>query len=170
MKTHLVFLLLLAGVAGAQSPGTFTVTGNMTTARFQHTATLLLDGRVLIAGGHSDSSILSSAEIYNPATGMFAPTGNMTRARTAHSATLLPDGRVLIAGGSGPSEGTRSGGCLAPLACGQLTSAEIYDPSSGTFTVTGDMIALGGPAALLMNGKVFISGGEFPFVSPGAAL
>ena len=89
----------------------------------------------------------------------------MTRARTAHSATLLPDGRVLVAGGSGPSEGTKSGGCLAPLACGQLTSAEIFDPSSGTFTVTGDMIALGGPAVLLPNGKVFISGGEFPFVT-----
>jgi hypothetical protein len=106
MKTCFVLTLLLSCVAGAQSPGTFTATGNMTTGRVQHTATLLLDGKVLIAGGEDGSSpfysILSSAEIYDPATGTFAPTSNMTRARQEHSATLLPDGRVLIAGGFGP--------------------------------------------------------------------
>jgi hypothetical protein len=108
MKTSLVVSFFLFGISGhgpvamAQSAGTFTATGNMTTSRDNHTATLLLDGRVLIAGGQDDSSFLSSAEIYNPATGTFSPTGNMTRARYAHSATLLPDGRVLIAGGSLP--------------------------------------------------------------------
>jgi len=80
-----------------------------------------------------------------------------TRPRYTHSATLLPDGRVLIAGGFGPIESTKSGDCPLPSSCGYLMSAEIYDPSSGTFTVTGDMIALGGPAVLLPDGKVFLS-------------
>ena len=180
MKTSLVFSVLLFGIGGdgpvamAQSAGTFTATGNMTTRRVQHTATLLLDGKVLIAGGQSYSSIFyiaSSAEIHDPATGTFASTGNMTRARRAHSATLLPDGRVLIAGGSGPLENTEFGDCPLPSSCGQLTGGEIYDPSSGTFTATGDMITAfalngsvvalpGSPAVLLPNGKVLISAAQ----------
>ena len=168
MKSTLVLSLLFVigghgPVAMAQSPGAFTAAGDMTTSRVQHTATLLVDGKVLIAGGHDDSSILSTAEIYNPAAGTFTVTGNMTRARNAHSATLLPDGRVLIAGGTGPLGTTSSGGCTLTSSCGQLTSAEIYDPSSGTFTATGDMIAPAGPAVLLPNGKVFISGGYVPY-------
>lgn len=154
MKTRFVLTLLLSSVAGAQSPGTFTATGNMAASRVGHTATLLLDGRVLIAGGEDDTSILSSAEIYNPATGTFAPTGNLPVARYMHSATLLPDGRVLIAGGYNP---------LAISSGGFLTSAEIYDPSTGAFTLTGNMMAPGGPAVLLQNGKVFISAGFGPY-------
>lgn len=170
MKMRLALVLYAVGLsAQAQSSGTFTATGNMTTGRFQHTATLLLDGKVLIVGGQDGSSILSTAEIYDPATGTFALTGSMTRARTAHSATLLPNGRVLIAGGRGPLGSTKSGGCPLPSSCGELTSAEIYDPSSGTFTVTEDMIAVGGPAVLLPNGKVFISGGELRFVTAAQA-
>jgi hypothetical protein len=163
MKTGFVLLSFLSAVAMAQSPGTFRATDNMTASRAWHTATLLLDGRVLIAGGagdNSDSSISSSAEIYDPATGTFTPTGNLTRARYAHSATLLPDGRVLIAGGYGPTGSTKSGDGPPPKSYGELTSAEIYDPSTGTFTVTGDMIAAGGPAVLLPNGKVLISAGN----------
>jgi hypothetical protein len=174
-----VLPLLLLGVAGhgvvtAQSAGTFTATGNMTTGRIGHTATLLLDGKVLIAGGRgtdgSTDSIAASAEIYDPATGTFAPAGDLTRARVGHSATLLPDGRVLIAGGFGPLGSTKSGGCPLPSSCGQLTSAEIYDPSSGTFTVTGDMIAPGDAAVLLLNGKVFISAGySYPYFTVAVA-
>ena len=105
MKTNVVFLLLVLAAgqtpkAAAQSPGTFTATGNMTTPRFFHTATLLADGRVLIAGGDSfDFKTQSSAELYDPRTGTFTATGNMTTPRSEHTATLLPDGRVLIAGG-----------------------------------------------------------------------
>lgn len=77
--------------------------------------------------------------------GTFTLTGKMTRARSAHSATLLPDGRVLIAGGLGPLGNTKFGDCPLPSSCGQLTSAEIYDPSTGTFTLTGNMIGPGGP-------------------------
>ena len=94
LKASFVLPLLFLGVGGqapivmAQSGGTFTATGNMTAAR-SGTATLLADGRVLIAGG----DVAGTAELYDPATANFAATGNMTTARTAHTATLLPMAR-----------------------------------------------------------------------------
>ncbi len=103
--------------------GTFSATGSMTAARFYQTATLLADGRVLVAGGGGDYTnrqFLATAEIYDPTTGTFSPTGPMTAARTYHTATLLANGRVLVTGGYGD---------LAPLA-----SAELYDPTTGTFS------------------------------------
>jgi acetyl-CoA carboxylase carboxyltransferase component len=81
--------------------GTFSPTGSMTTARSSHTATLLSDGRVLIAGVYAGSVAQTSAELYAPKTGTFSPTGSMATTRTSHTATLLSDGRVLIAGGYG---------------------------------------------------------------------
>jgi galactose oxidase-like protein len=148
----------------AQTPGTFTRTGDMTTMRENHTTTRLSDGRVLIAGGVtlSFSSITNTAELYDPITGVFTPTGEMTTPRRSHAATLLPDGRVLIAGGFGPL-GAESVGCPPSLSFGcPLASGELYDPSTGTFTATGDMIANGvasggAQAILLPNGKVFIA-------------
>jgi hypothetical protein len=148
MNTRLALLLWVVGIsAHAQSTGTFTAMGNMTTARDRHTATLLLDGRVLIAGGDNYPNSLSSAELYDPSTGSFTTTGTMTTTRTGHSATLLPDGRVLIAGGwNGDSP---------------LTGAELYDPATGTFNATGNMISAheACSATLLSNGKVLITGG-----------
>src|SRR5262249_40313484 len=138
----------------AQSPGAFTVTANMTTPRFFHTATLLADGRVLIAGGGSRDARTgafiteSSAELYDPRTGAFAATGAMTTPRSRHTATLLPDGRVLIAGGAANVNARGSA----------LASAELYDPRTGTFSATGEMVtARDSPTAtLLNNGKVLI--------------
>ena len=76
----------------------FTTTGSLNTARYFHTATLLPSGKVLVAGGYN-GSILSSAELYDPATGMWTPTtGPMINARDGHTATLLPNGKVLVAG------------------------------------------------------------------------
>lgn len=110
--------------------GTFAATGSMAVGRARHTATLLQDGRVLIAGG-ANSLAVAESEIYDPATGTFTATGSMTYTRERASATLLPDGRVLVAGGMGSKT---AGGPEAALA-----SAETYNPSSGKFTATGPM-------------------------------
>jgi hypothetical protein len=155
-----LFFLGLAGhdaIALAQSAGTFTTTGSMTTPRMGHTATLLNNGRVLIAGGyqnvpggqHCEGSLhvffgfldcvtaLNSAELYDPTTGTFSPTGNMSGSGLGHTATLLPSGKVLIHWG---------------------TSAELYDPSNGLFTVIQGVFPGGALATLLNNGKVLING------------
>jgi len=98
MKTSLVFSLFLFGIGGhgsvamAQSAGTFTATGNMTTPRSQHTATLLPDGRVLIIGARPGAALGAlGAELYDPSTGTFTPTGSM--AAGPGPSTLLGDGR-----------------------------------------------------------------------------
>lgn len=165
MKTKVVLPLLLLGVAHtcvvmAQSIGTFTATGKLSRPRQFHTATLLPNGKVLIAGGYdirwtfwSSWTVWPSAELYDPSTGTFTATGDMTTARYFHTATLLPDGKVLITGGNN----SIAGGCF----CNPLATAELYDPSAGTFTATGEMTTArsGHTATLLNNGKVLIAGG-----------
>src|SRR5262249_28742599 len=80
--------------------GTWSLTGNMMKARSRHTATLLPNGKVLIAGGRGTNTLSrSSAELYDPATGVFTLTGAMADARDNFSANLLADGRVLVSGG-----------------------------------------------------------------------
>jgi hypothetical protein len=136
----LAVALLLTCITAA---GGFTLTGSMTMGRNGHTATLLLDGRVLIAGG--DGAAMPpgrTAELYDPASGRFVATHSMVRPRVWHSATLLASGQVLIVGGTDD------------------TSAELYDASTGTFSLTGEMHA---PkrwhvATLLTNGNVLIAG------------
>ena len=86
------------------STGEFSPAGSMLMPRSQHTATLLPNGRVLLAGGR-ESGLGATAEIYDPVTGTFTQTGPMTTSRARHTACLLPDGRVLIAGGDGDSMG-----------------------------------------------------------------
>jgi hypothetical protein len=134
---------MLVATAQGQT-NTFTTTGSMITVRNQHTATPLQDGMVLIAGGHQ----VSSAELYNPATGASSVTGNMHTARWGHTATLLKNGMVLMAGGC-----NGSGTCLS--------SAELYNPANGAFTVTGSMSTQRDQhtATLLNNGMVLITGG-----------
>jgi hypothetical protein len=123
------------------------------TPREGHTATLLANGRVLIAGGNdTNGHAVASAELYDPKTGTFSPTGQMTTARGYHTATLLADGRVLIAGGN-PGAWSYQG----PM----LDSADIYDPQTGTFKATGSMAGVRAfhAAALLADGRVLVTGG-----------
>ena len=96
-------VLLGAGLALKQpcagQSGTWTATGSLNTARVQHTATLLPNGKVLVAGGKIASGLFSeSAEIYDPASGTWTATGSLNNPRFSHSATLLPNGMVLVAG------------------------------------------------------------------------
>ena len=79
--------------------GSWTNTASLTTALYQHTATLLASGKVLVAGGFNGGSYLSSAELYDPALGTWTTTGSMGTAREVRAATLLPSGKVLVAGG-----------------------------------------------------------------------
>jgi WD40 repeat protein len=142
-------LLLAQPCAGAS--GTFVNTGSLATAHDSHTATLLPNGKVLVAGGVNgpgDQTASASAELYDPASGTWTATGSLVTARYVHSATLLPNGKVLVAGGFNDSSG-------------YLASAELYDPASGTWTATGSLAtARFLPAAtLLPNGKVLVTGG-----------
>jgi hypothetical protein len=117
--------------------------------RSEHTATLLPDGRVLIAGGmRRNQDFYKSAELYDPATGKFHSTGEMHERRVGHIAVLLRSGKVLVAGGWVGGGGT--------------DSAELYDPATGKFTPISKMtIPRGRPSAtLLTNGDVLIAGGE----------
>jgi hypothetical protein len=79
--------------------GQFTPTGAMAQARYEHTATLLADGRVLLVGGMDQTDVLGPAELYDPGTGEFTDEGSMAQGRDDHTATVLPDGSVLVAGG-----------------------------------------------------------------------
>src|SRR5581483_7271129 len=96
-------------------------TASMTTARQGHTATILHNGLVLIAGGQGSSGATNTAELYNPNTGTFATTGSMAVARVNGAAVLLSSGEVLIVGGNASS-----------------TEAEIYNPSTGQFSSAGN--------------------------------
>jgi hypothetical protein len=124
-----------------------------------HTATLLPNGKVLIAGGcfGNGGPGQSTAELYDPATATFSATGSMADARCNHTATLLNSGQVLIAGGHSRD--------------GASQSAELYDPSTGVFTSTGDMTEPGADTAtLLANGKVLITRSVTDFLEDHADL
>ena len=146
--------------------GTFTATGSLTTNHDGGTATLLNNGMVLVAGGGQHDGIISCtaiAELYNPATGTFTPTGTMNNCRSGHAAMLLNTGRVLIAGGDGFPPNV--------LLSDAWASAELYDPTTGTFTPTGNMNT---PrevptATLLNNGMVLVAGGLDPDRTPEPA-
>jgi WD40 repeat protein len=126
-------------------PHGFRATADTGTGRTSHTATLLTNGKVLVAGGSNSSGNLGTAELFDPATGTFTATGAMTEPRSQHTATLLINGKVLLAGGADDN------------------SAELFDPATGTFTVTGAMTEPRSQhtATLLTNGKVLLAGGAF---------
>jgi N-acetylneuraminic acid mutarotase len=150
----LVLGLSFSSAIPAFADGTWTPTGSMNDGRSHFTATLLPDGKVLVAGGSDSNGLnpLSSAELYDPTTGTWTPTGSMSEARTQFTATLLPNGKVLVAGGMSGSGAT-------------LSSTELYDPTTGTWTPTGSMNVArdSHTATLLQSGKVLVAGGD-PFI------
>lgn len=129
------------------SMGSMSPTGSMLEPRAWHTATLLDNGKVLIAGGLGPQPP-TSAELYDPATGAFAPAGEMVEPRFMHAAARLSDGRVLVVGGL--RNGTEN-----------ASSTEIYDPISNTFASGPDMLVprFGHTAEPLPDGRILVAGG-----------
>jgi N-acetylneuraminic acid mutarotase len=131
---------------------TWDVVGNLVTARQIHTATRLQDGRVLVVGGSNVTvNAIATAEIYDPATKTWSSGGSLSTARSYHTATLLPNGQVLVAGGltANPQPVT-------------LSSAELYDPSTNSWSSAASLLTArqGHTAVLLQNGMVLVAGGE----------
>ena len=134
-----------AGLWGLEKP--------MSRARVEHTATLLPNEKVLVAGGRDANGSLKSAELYafdpNNNVGAWSPTADLNVARKGHTATLLANGKVLVAGGVG-------GGQF-------LNTAEVYDPVAGAWTLTTNPMPNAREdhtATLLPNGKVLVTGGR----------
>ena len=136
--------------------GTFSVSASESCA-CGGVPTLLPNGTVLFSGGFNGSVAIATAEIYNPATGTFSPTGNLQVARAGPSSTLLTSGKVLVAGGV-----FFTGTPPYNLVANYLASAEIYDPVTGKFTLTGSLNTArsGNTATVLGNGTVLMAAGQ----------
>src|SRR5215831_465872 len=141
-RSFCLLLILLAPAIEDSHAQSFVRTGNMMMPRVAHTATLLQDGRVLVAGGsspigfygNSPQQSTSTAEIYDPATGAFTSTGHMSVAQWVYSAILLKDGRALVSGSG---------------------SIEVFDPATGAFTPLNWQY-FGDPMILLSDGEVLL--------------
>jgi len=185
--------VLVAGLNGAQLydpvSGTWSATGKMTIARYYAAATLLSDGRVLVAGGDvPPDRVVDSAELYDPDTGSWTAITSMHAAREPIAAFLQPDGKVLVVGSEsvevydpvtgvwtttaamatpdlflyGSSSTTLlSDGRLLLAASGDQRSAALYDPGTGTWATAAPMLrSHGTPAIQLLDGTVLVAGGR----------
>jgi N-acetylneuraminic acid mutarotase len=128
----------------------------MSTVRSGHAAALLPNGRVLIAGGSAASTILSSAELYDPAANRWTPAAAMAQERVGHTAIVLPGGEVLVAGGYNTSHDDGSFGAKL------LNQAERYNPATNRWTPAGTLFQgrVGHTMTLLPGGQVLIAGGQ----------
>lgn len=148
--------LLLAGNGASVYDSLSNTTQSVTTPndpdRFNssggHSATVLPNGKVLLAGGVVSGNMLTpAAYLYDPATNAWSRAANMKFAHAYHSASLLPNGKVLLAGGF--------------LNRQAQTEAEIYDPVTNTWTQTGSLRAArsGQTTTTLADGRVLVVGG-----------
>jgi hypothetical protein len=122
-----------------------------------NTATLLANGKVLIAGNEGNNGFPADAEAYDPAAGTFTSLGNMIGPHQFSAATLFPDGTVLITGGQLPGGSGDPGG-------------ELYNPTTGAFSLTSSM-SVGRhshTATLLSDGTVLVAGGNTIWPAPGS--
>jgi N-acetylneuraminic acid mutarotase len=134
----------------AAASGTWTAIANMHNARESHTATLLSNGNVVVAGGQNNGNVIANTEVYSPTTGGWTASGNLNTARASANAVLLASGSVLVAGG-----------CVSACLSGNTTTAELYHSVSGTWSYTGSMAAgrVYFGMVLLSSGKVLAMGG-----------
>ncbi|MGI9118541.1 MAG: Kelch repeat-containing protein [Acidimicrobiales bacterium] len=137
--------------------GSWASAGSMASPRFEHSATLLADGRVLIVGGlgpvgeGGEIGPLSSTEIYDPAANAFVTSTDLAEGRANHAATLLSGDSVLVSGGAGGENGDIS-----------LASAEVFDTRAATWTTVAPLQSprTGHTATRLADGRVLVAGGE----------
>jgi hypothetical protein len=146
-------VLVVGGVNGANNThpltsaelydpasGNWTATGSLGSARRGSTATLLPNGKVLVAGGDNGTTAFSSAELYDPASGVWDSTGSLVTARSFHSATLLANGQVLMAGGSDGSTTLSS----AELYVGPSVPPALLNIATRMRVLAGDRVLIGG--------------------------
>jgi N-acetylneuraminic acid mutarotase len=167
LASHVLIFASVSGIAAmgavssqASSPaGTWSKVASLVTGRVKHTATLLLNGNILIVGGlDRTNKALASAEVYNLATDRWTSVGSMATGRLDHTATLLPSGKVLVAGGQG-----------GPDPFNSVTSTELYDPTTATWSSAAPMFVSRArhTATLLADGRVLVVGGLTLVVGTG---
>jgi hypothetical protein len=136
----------------------FSPTGSMSTPRSSHGGALLPDRRVIVIGGNTRGDtgrVLASAEIFDPTTGAWSATGEMSVPRHKLAVIALADGRVLVLGGSNKQD-----------AFGQYATAEVFDPTTGSFIATGAMAEprykISGAVVQFRDGRVLVAAGASP--------
>ena len=148
-----VILWMLLFSPAIYASGAWGLSGDMNYPHRYHSATLLQNAKILVAGGNIDGHAQAEAELWDPASGVWSITSSLNMPRAWHSATLLNNGKVLVAGGSKQTDG----GIPDTLA-----SAELYDPATGHWQYTGSMLEARSAhtAVLLDDGRVLVLGGQ----------